>query len=171
MKIKKKNPHLYDIEKYIGENSSKFKYLNSGTEGDVYYFESYKSLIVNTEILKSGKYVLKIFSYDLGPKQINEFIKLSKYGVIPKIYVITKRYIIMKYIAGDLYYYFKKEHPEKLKLINNKIEDLLEIWDKLDLSHGDLSEGNIIIGKNNSVYFIDPRLTDTGVVYKPKNKL
>lgn len=171
MKTKRKNPHLYDIERYLGENSSKFKYLSSGTEGDVYYFESNKSLIINTEILQSGKYVLKIFSYDLGPKQINEFIKLSKYGVIPKIFIITKRYIIMKYIAGDLYYYFKKEHPEKLELINEKIDYLIETWDRLGLKHGDLSEGNIIISKNNSVYFIDPRLIDGGIVYKPKNKL
>ncbi len=170
MKIKKKNPHLYDIEKYIGENSSKFKYLSSGTEGDAYYFKLTKSIIVNTEIIKSGEYILKVYSYDLQPKQINEFIKLSKYGVIPKIHAITKRYIIMKYIDGSLYYYFKKEHPEKLGLINEKIDYLIEIWDKLGLKHGDLSEGNIIIGKNNSVYFIDPRLISE-VVYKPKNKL
>lgn len=170
MKLKRKNPHLYDIEKHIGENSSKFKYLSSGAEGDVYYFELNKSIVINTEVLKSGKYVLKIFSYDLGPKQINKFIKLSKYGVIPKIYVITKRYIIMKYIVGNLYYYFKKEHPEKLKSINNKIEDLIEVWEKLDLKHGDLSEGNIIIGKNDSVYFIDPRLIDSEIVYDPKTR-
>lgn len=95
---KRKNPHLNDIEDFIKKNSSKFEYLDRGGEAKVFYFKLNKSLVLNTEILKPGEYGLKIFDNNitqnniggLSNKKIDKLKLLSKYGLIPKIYVITK---------------------------------------------------------------------------------
>lgn len=162
---KYRNPESTTIEGFIKINSADFKFISRGGEGKVYYFRLIKSLVINNEILRSGKYTLKIFDNKLTEnnlnglsiKKINHLELLSKYGLIPKIYIITKNYVISKYISGTPYYYIKREFPEYIEIIENRINELIKIWEKLGFNHGDLSEGNIIVSDNmKHVYLIDP---------------
>lgn len=166
--LKRKNPHLEDIKEFVKSNSSEFIYLSTGGEGDVYYFKLNKRLILNTEILQSGEYVLKIFSDKrtqnnqggLSSKKINKFLLLSKYGLIPKIFVISKKYIISKYIDGQTLSDFQFEYPGHMDEMNIQIDKLIKIWNKLGFSHDDLSEGNILISNKGKMYFIDPYISN-----------
>jgi len=166
--LKKRNPHLKDIEEFIKSNSSKFIYLSTGGEGSVYYFKIIKRLILNTEILQPGEYVLKIYTDirtqnnqgGLSSRKINKFLLLSKYGLIPKIYVITKKYIVSKYISGQTLSDFQTEYPEYRDDINIQIDKLIKIWNKLGFDHGDLAEHNILISNKGNVYFIDPYISN-----------
>lgn len=160
---KHKNPHLNDIEDFIRKNSSKFEYVSRGGEAKVFYFKLNKSLVLNTEVLKPGEYGLKIFKYDPGKdyngisnKKMDKLKLLSKYGLIPKIFIITKRYVISKFIHGTTISEFQAEYPELMDNVNDKIEKLINIWKKLGFDHGDLSEDNILISENGSIHLIDP---------------
>jgi len=161
---KKKNPHLENIEEFIKSNSSEFIYLSTGGEGSVYYFKLNKRLILNTEILQPGEYALKIFTDKrtennkggLSSKKINKFLLLSKYGLIPKIFIITNKYIISKYIYGQTISDFQIEYPEHMDEVNHQIDKLIKVWNKLGFEHDDLSEDNILISDKGSIYFIDP---------------
>ncbi len=164
IKRKRKNPHLNDIDDFINDNSVKFEYITRGGEGIIYYFKLNKLLRLNNILLKPSEYSLKIYNnkftqnnYEgLSPKKILKLELLSKYGLIPKIHIITKKYIISKYIHGITVSDFQIEYPEYMDEINNKIEKLLKIWDKLGFVHDDLSEDNILVSNKGSVYFIDP---------------
>lgn len=156
--IKKKNPHSNDIEKYIKNNSIDFANIGAGSEADVYLFLIDKSLILNTKILKPGEYVLKIYDNDsiLSTKKLEKLELLSKYGLIPKIHIITKKYIVMKYIHGMILHDYINKYPYKMPDIKDKIDNLKIIWKKLGFQHDDLNWGNILVSDKESVYFIDP---------------
>lgn len=159
---KKKNPHLEDIEYFIKNNSIDFKFISRGGEGKVFYFKLNKNLIINSNVLKSGEYALKIFDnigYSQNNKKglsydkINKLLLLSKYGLIPKIFIITKKYIISKYIHGTSYDEFEYNNPK----VDSRIEELLKIWKKLGFHHGDVKSDNILISNDlKHVYIIDP---------------
>ena len=158
--LRRKNPHLKDIKKYLQLNSVKFKKIGFGVEADVYYFKINDPIIINAELVQEGEYVLKLFRKDITLKSIEYSDILSAYGLIPKIYVITKKYIIMKYIDGKTLANIKDDlSVSQLNYINEKIDNLDEIWRKLGFRHWDLTSGNILISKDlKRVYFIDPFL-------------
>lgn len=158
--LKRKNPHLKDIKKYLQLNSIKFKKIGFGGEADVYYFKINEPIIINAEIVEEGEYALKLFRKDIPIKLIEHNEILSAYGLIPKIYVITKKYIITKYIDGKTLADIKDDlSSSQLNYINEKINNLDEIWRKLGFRHLDLTSGNILISKDlKKVYFIDPFL-------------
>lgn len=160
---RKKNPYK---EKDLIDQFSQFsdiKFLSSGLEARIYKFTLDKSVIFSGILLKSGQYVLKVIydEYCLDKENIERLFLLSKYGVIPHIYFINENIIIMKYIDGEPFYYWIKDHrkdSKKLEIINYKINKLIEIWEKLGLYHEDLNNTNILITKDLKVYFIDPKI-------------
>lgn len=162
---KRKNPHLEDIEEFIENNSSKFKYLNKGVEGKVYYFKLNRKLMLNTEILQPGEYVLKILhegkKYSLD--HIDQLKLFSKYGLVPKVFVVTKQYVVMKYIRGTTLKHLEKSlKQEEIWAIDNKVEKLHNIWKKLGFqSYIDPNEANVLVSDDmKHVYIIDPFLID-----------
>lgn len=137
------------------------KFINEGANGEVYYFKLNKITKINNKLLKSGEYVIKIdmwHSEDFPFKKELEI--LSKYGVIPKIFIINKNYLIMKYIPGKIYKFEKLNWPylEKLDLYN-KIKKQIAIIHMLNLNHGDIKDTNILITNDRKIYLIDPHPT------------
>lgn len=174
---KRKNPELESEVKEIlfgfGENI-KFKYLSKGSYAKTYYF-----VIKDSEYLKSGEYVIKYFvdpeDY-MSDLEINYLKKLSKYGLIPEIFYIDKKYIIMKYIRGVALDSFLKTNSlghtvsdklsvDELNLILTKVAKLIKHWHKLGFSHNDLHDGNILITESGKIYLIDPKSDKMGRLY------
>lgn len=173
LKVKKrKNPELESEAKEILSqfgNNIKFKYLSHGSFSEIYYFE-----VKTSGKLKPGKYVIKIFNkyQDVVDSDTIEYLlKLSDNNLIPEIYYITDKYIIMKYIEGvtlksitkintandwiiesDLYTF------DELNTILLNIVKLLKKWHRLGFAHGDLHSDNIIISKLGKIYLIDPKI-------------
>lgn len=179
VKTKRKNPDLEsDAEKIISQfgKNIKSKYLAYGYFSEIYYFE-----IKTSGKLKPGKYVLKIFNkYQdvVDSDVINYLLKLSDNKLIPEIYYITDKYIIMKYIEG-----VTLKSITKINTINDWIIEsnlytfndlnnillnvvkLLKKWHRLGFAHGDLHSDNIMISKGN-VYLIDPKIEDMEYISK-----
>lgn len=161
-----------DIESYLKKNSENFSKIGAGDFAEVHKFKLTKRLFINNKFLDKGTYVIKIYySDELKRFEINKLILLSKYGLIPKIYIITKYYIIMDYIDGYTLEYIKSEYFKRdytndeywkiRKHIDDKVNNLKIVWDKLGFYHGDLNSKNIIISKNlRNVYLIDPWTAD-----------
>lgn len=165
---KRKNPfsNANDVAKYIENNSTFFQYLASGAHAEIYKFKTNKKIVINTKILLPGEYILKLLKSEYlywKPKQIDYLVKLSKYGLIPKIYIITKNYFIGKYINGYTLLEIKEKYEhdeiddETFMEIDDKIEHLIYIWKELKFYHNDLHDENILISKDlKHVYLIDP---------------
>lgn len=186
----KQNPHLHNIKDYIKTNSTEFKYLNKGTEAFVYIFKTSIPLFLKTEnltnsnlqplkiqTLKPGEYILKEYRLSAGGEnfylkdfQIKTLIILSKYGIIPEIYIINKTYSIMKYIKGrtlyDLLFEFDHEDPI-IKKIEEKAEKLFNIIIEINkkefftnekiLFGADTYSTNILVSEDfKHVWIIDP---------------
>lgn len=168
-KRKRKNPEMEEqAEKILfqfGKNI-KFKYLNEGGYAETYYFA-----VNNSDRLNPGEYVLKIFTEKvITVDQIKYLTLISKYGLIPKIFHINKEYLIMKYVrstALDQFIKIEYSHGERIitsdilskKEINSiliKVANLLNKWHDLNLSHGDIHAGNILITRTGKIYLIDP---------------
>lgn len=161
-----------DIESYLKKNSESFSKIGSGDFAEVHKFKLTKRLFINNKFLDKGTYVIKIYySDELKRYEIDKLTLLSKYGLIPKIYIITKYYIIMDYIDGYTLEYIKSEYFKRdytndeywkiRKYIDDKVNNLRIVWDKLGFYHGDLNPKNIIISKNlKNVYLIDPWTAD-----------
>lgn len=163
IRIKKRNPHLENIVEFIGDNSVETKKLGFGAEANVYYFKLDKKLILNTKILQPGEYAIKIFRtfMDYSPKQIKEYLTISKYGLIPKVFVITKKYIVMKYIKGQtLSKLYNTLSDNQYLNIRQRINELSDIWYKLGFGElRDSNEENVLISDDlKHVYIIDPFL-------------
>lgn len=178
-----KNPHLNDIEEFIKQNSIYFEPLEPGGEAYTYLFQTDKTLILNANLLYPNVYVLKVYHFDyqkrmygenfsgLSLKKINKFLELSNYGLIPKIYTITKKYIIMDYVEGKTLRQIKKEYGPGsaiVRKITDRISKLEDIWRgklKLERVVPDRgNDGNFIVAngfetaKQPKVYIIDPRI-------------
>lgn len=161
-----------DIELYLKKNSENYSKIGSGDFAEVHKFKLTKRLFIDNKFLDKGTYVIKIYySDELKRSEINKLILLSKYGLIPKIYIITKYYIIMDYIDGHTLEYIKSQYFKKdyttdeywkiRKYIDDKVNSLRIVWDKLGFYHGDLNPKNIIVSKNlKNVYLIDPWTAD-----------
>lgn len=163
---KRKNPrNKQDLLNTLQNDSNiKIGYLSAGNEGDVYGLVIPKrTIILDFLLLNKGKYVLKIYDYGifLNSEQIEYLTTLSKYGLIPKIYYIDDKIIIMDYIDGIKYYYFETKYrgTEELDIVKLNINKLKKIWKRLGFEHGDLNDANILVTNDLKVYFIDPSIS------------
>lgn len=166
----RKNPELESEVKNIlsdfGKNI-KFKYLSKGTYAETYYF-----VIKDSDFLPPGEYVLKILMGHFEPDNIKYMLELSKYGLIPKIYYMSPKFQIMRFIEGvTLSSLVTLEHDKyysvidlktslsntEINVILTKVWKLLKNWHKLGFFHGDLHEGNIMISDSGKIYLIDPQ--------------
>lgn len=163
---KRKNPHLSTRARHIlndisyPDNEIEFEFIGEGNFGETYYFELTKNKYYLNTILKPGEYILKIFKseWNLPLPEIEEldYLKLlSKYGLIPKIFIITKKFLIMKFIEGSTMIAYTGNEIIENDVIS-KIDKLVKKWHSLGFAHGDLSESNILITRNYKIYFIDP---------------
>ena len=165
---KRKNPftNTNDVEDYIKNNSISFQYLNQGRYAIIYKFKTNKKVVIATKILIPGEYILKVLKSEnhyWNPEQINYLTKLSKYGLIPKIFIITKNYFIGKYIDSYTLLEIKEKYErdeitnEEYLKIDDKLDHLIYIWKELKFRHDDLHDENILISKDlKHVYIIDP---------------
>jgi RIO-like serine/threonine protein kinase len=165
MRIKRKNPKIDIIE--ILENLEPFEdnieinYIGAGGYGETYTFKiKTNKVLSNGEILKSGLYLIKRFVNKSTKEEISGLIKLSKYGLIPKIYFINKNYCIMKYIESETLDSLIRKHKlylSEIKPIFERIRFLIQKWHDRGFYHGDLDNfTNILITKDRKVYLIDP---------------
>lgn len=165
-KSKVRNPSIPLNVKNLFNGDVEIKYLDSGAEADVYIIENANEVIVDNHLLFPGKYILKYyFNKHLysSSKQIKYLKKLSDKKLIPKIYIITDRFIIMKYIEGtnlekllDKGKY--KSLTSKKEIIDN-IKNELSKWHDNNFIHNDLSPSNIIISNSGKIWLIDPDVT------------
>jgi len=159
-KVKKcKNPKLENKAQEI-LNDIDFKFLSEGNDGELYKFKINKNRSFNQTVLKPGEYIIKIFRYPV--KNITRLKLLSDKGLIPKIYLITSKYIIMKYIKAVTLYEFIKENKDKdlydPEHIIKRLRFLINQWHKLGFAHGDLILTNILITDDYKIYLIDPKI-------------
>ncbi len=165
-KKKRINPGIPSNVKNLLHGNVEINFLDSGAEADVYYFENKDDIIVDNYLLQPGKYILKYyfnkFLYS-SSKQIRYLTKLSDKKLIPKIYIITADFIVMKFIEGtnlekllDKGRY--KSLSSKKELIDN-IKNELSKWHNNNFIHNDLSPSNILISNNGKVWLIDPDIS------------
>lgn len=165
-KSKVRNPSIPQNIKNLFYGNVDINFLDSGAEADVYYFENKDDIIVDNYLLHPRKYILKYyfnkFLYS-SSKQIRYLKKLSDKKLIPKIYIITSDFIVMKFIEGtnlekllDKGRY--KSLSSKKELINN-IKNELSKWHNNNFIHNDLSPSNILISNNGKVWLIDPDIS------------
>lgn len=157
---KQRNPSVPNNIKDILRFADNIKYLKSGAEADVYYFEMPIEDIVDNSILSPGKYVLKYYFREwLDRKHINYLRKLYDKKLIPKIYIINDRFIVMKFIGGksleELIDSGKfKSLTSKRELIE-KLKNELQKWHDHNFIHNDIDLANILINEDK-IWFIDP---------------
>lgn len=126
--------------------------------------------------LSSGKYILKnMKKEEISNKDIKLLKSLSNLKLIPKIYLIDEKYIVMDYFNGMTLskYLYNYTLSKNLYLT---IKKLIHKWHKLGYAHGDLAllfanknnklvgADNLLIGRNNSIILIDPtigKITDS----------
>lgn len=158
--IKRKNPTNDILDSLKPYEKIKTEHISEGGAGETYVFKTKMSKILeNGIILKPNTYLIKRYFVRPTFKEIEGLVKLSKYGLIPKIYYIDKNYCIMQYIQGHTLANLINKNMlnlSKLKLIFDKIRNILSKWHKLGFYHGDLKFSNIIITDNNNVHLIDP---------------
>lgn len=107
----------------------------------------------------------KMFTYVRFEDCIKKLLTFSKLGVIPKVRIVTDEYIVMDYVDGkslrelnQIIYGLSRKDSE---LLFNKLEKIIKFIHSLGLSHGDLTEGNILISRSENgvfdrIYLIDP---------------
>lgn len=133
-----------------------------------------KKTILGIELF-AGKYILKnITKEEISDKDIELLKSLSYLKLIPKIYMIDKKYIIMDYFNGMTLSKYLHNYTLSKNLYLT-IKKLIRKWHKLGYAHGDLAllfanknnklvgADNLLIGRNNSIILIDPtigKLTD-----------
>lgn len=161
-------PHIKSEILEIVSHSKKFKLIREGGNATAYYFVLNKKIIVNNIFLYSNKeYVLKI-NFNISLNCLNLLKKLSKYGIIPKIYTFIDKHIIMDYIPGITLYKFRMElellESEELKeeydYVYQQYKKLEKILFKLQgFNKWDFNLGNILVSRKNNkwrVHLIDP---------------
>jgi tRNA A-37 threonylcarbamoyl transferase component Bud32 len=118
--------------------------------------------------LYSGKYILKnITKEEISKKDIELLKSLSNLKLIPRIYLIDGKYIIMDYFEGVTLNVYLRTKVLSDRLIT-KIENLIKKWHDLGFAHGDMAlllkenkiigGGNLLIDKNNKIILIDPTI-------------
>lgn len=175
-KKQKRNPELQKKSNNILRDldAENIKYLAEGNYAEVYKFSIEFPTTFQKIKLKPGTYVLKLITMteisSLNSKEIKYLQKLSKLGLIPKIYVITEDFIIMEYIKGEtLLESVYSLLPSDLEIVLLTLEEIIQKWHKLGFAHGDLNLKNIMIDQNLNVHLIDPmiyRNLDESVIHK-----
>lgn len=165
IKKKKRNPHLNDIKNYIKNNSINFHEIGMGSEGRAYYFKLNSRLVLNQHLLQKGEYVLKItFPHaEYSDSELKKLKIISKYGLIPEIYVFNSKYLIMKHIKGENFYIlYPKLTNKEVLMIRDKVDKLAAVWKKLGLNKfRDTNDENILVTQDlRKVYLIDPIVND-----------
>ena len=93
--IKRKNPAddvLNILDSLKPYEKIKIEFIAEGGAGETYVFKTKISKILeNGVILKPGTYLLKRYFIRSTFKEIEGLVKLSKYGLIPKIYYIDRK--------------------------------------------------------------------------------
>jgi predicted Ser/Thr protein kinase len=159
---KRKNPYtsVEDLLTKLSSNKNvkNIRIAGKGTFAIVFYFELMsRTFILNDIFLNKGEYAVKYIYGELQEHEKYLLKKISNYGLIPKIYYIDNKIIIMKYINGITFKEYKKiKSIEEIRKINRKIDILIKIWSKVGFTHYDLNDKNIIITPEERVYFIDP---------------
>lgn len=159
---KRKNPYTSVEDLLIKLSSNKnvknIRIAGKGAFAIVFYFELIsRTFILNDIFLNKGEYAVKYHYGNISDYDKDSLKILSNYGLIPKIYYMDNKIVIMKYINGITFKEYKKiMSVEKVKEINYKIQNLHRIWDSLKFEHFDLHDQNIIITPEERVYFIDP---------------
>lgn len=136
-----------------------------------------KKTILGIE-LAIGKYILKnITKEEISNKDINLLKSLSDLKLIPKIYLITNKYIIMDYFEGVTLNVYLRTNLLSDQLII-KIKKLIEKWHDLGFAHGDLAltlsknkiigGGNLLINKDNKIILIDSTI---GKIYDKSKRM
>jgi serine/threonine protein kinase len=89
--------------------------------------------------------------------EFNFLKKAYRLNLAPKpiAYSLTKKYITMEMIGKNtLFHYIQKNHKMTTRQQKDMIE-ILEILDKNDLFHGDVSPSNFMIDNTGRMYIID----------------
>lgn len=168
----KQNPTL-TLNEFEDTFRVPFFEFDTGGNANTYKFTISKSFFVFETNLKPGNYVLKLFRkpnrFDMyndldhpfhtsSKDCIKKLIALSDLKLIPKIYIIQDNFIIMEYIDGIILSKsgIRFEPLEFRKIVFEKLEKTLFDWHRNHLYCGDLDGDNIILGKDQNVYIIDP---------------
>lgn len=155
-KSKRKNPYLQHEAKEFLRNLDpdiNFKFIGEGNFGETYYFKTNHNILYRNIVLKPNQYILKIYTDSPSSSEIQYLIKLSKYGLIPKIYYINYYFAIMKYIEGETLWDYGPKTPPEFSL---KLKKLIKKWHELGFAHGDISDTNILVTESGKIYLIDP---------------
>lgn len=135
------------------------KLKGQGDEAIVYELKLDNAYTFNGNKLKKGIYILK--KYKRKPLfDLNELLILSKIKLIPKVYVVDDRIVIMDFVKGITFQEFldKKHSSDIRKKVFKNVKNLLERWHNYNKRHCDLNFYNILVAKNWDVFFIDPML-------------
>ncbi len=133
----------------LSNHSEKYSY---GAFADIYKFTGF-----------NGKpYILKAYYEPENIEEMNVSIdiqnEVSNLGFAPRIYKVkhteNSDYLVMDFIDGITFkkYIKRNEYPEK---ILDKIFEKIEILISHHIVHTDLNVWNILINKNDEVFFID----------------
>lgn len=152
----KRNPHddyenspkVRKVRKFAEQitGTNNLEYIDIGNESEIFKFQQ-----------DNHQYIIKIFDYPLIKRIIEYFQVLSKEKLVPRIYEITAKYVIMDYIQGESLndiIFDKKAKKRATELLSKLIKEVKR-WHNKGFAHGDLHEENIIITKDKAV-FIDP---------------
>jgi tRNA A-37 threonylcarbamoyl transferase component Bud32 len=164
-KKQKRNPELQKRANNIllELDAENIRYLAEGNYAEVYKFSIEFPTTVQKIKLNPGTYVLKLIKLNetssLDSKEIKYLQKLSKLGLIPKIYVNTDDFVIMKYIEGDtLLDLIHILPPNELEIVLQNLGDVIQKWHDSGFIHGDLHLKNIMVDQDSNVYLIDPTI-------------
>lgn len=153
-KKRKRNP-TFEIEASQILNNIDFEYLTEGKSGEIYIFQLKSNNIIQDVDFHSGWYILKIFKTQLSNKEVEYFKFLSDENLIPKIFLITRNFMIMSFIKSQTLSEYQKKSKINSKILK-QIRILIDKWHDAEIAHGDLHEDNILIDSKQKVYFIDP---------------
>lgn len=130
------------------------------------YGAIYLVRLKNHPQVANGLYALKVIFKEISQYCLQNLVKYSTYGIIPKIYLITPCYILMDYIHSMTFTKFKHEYnrgkiPEKIyQNIVKKREDIIDKFrtlfpndERLDIRK---TQNMLVTYDFNNVYLIDP---------------
>lgn len=155
---KRKNPKesTAKIAKEILKYADDYEYLSEGIESEVFCFKVSQPLYIKGINLEPGEYILKIPNKLFKESNLKYYSRLSNLNLIPKIYVFSKNYIIMKYIKGEpLDKVIDSLSRSSRHSIFEDLKKSISKWHSLGIGHGDLKMCNILI-TSNKVHIIDP---------------
>jgi len=121
-----------------------------------------------TFISNDKKYILKVRPYTRDNREYKLQTKASKFGLAAYTFgyaiidnqddkkIDREEYLISEFIEGvnfskyveDLNYY-------QMLFISSKVLDNIKKLHEINICHGDLNFGNIIIDQNKNIYFVD----------------